>query len=246
MVLGFNLLGLILLLFPPLLYALIMYLSSPYRSLSLRSSLNFLIGGMFSIILLRIIFFIFPLWDMSHILDPFYQQFWVVAPKEEIAKCIMFFIVYKSLDEKNIYPIAYMFYFGMIGLGFAIIENIQYISYYGFEVLQTRTFGAVFVHMICGMLLGYWVGASKIKKSKFSLRTISSIYLSSRPKIKTTLYLLMGIITSISFHGLWNYNIHVFNLVAKPISILILMVGFLACKLLARDLINQYQKSKLK
>ena len=183
---------------------------------------------------------------MSHILDPFYQQFWVVAPKEEIAKCIMFFIVYKSLDEKNIYPIAYMFYFGMVGLGFAIIENIQYISYYGFEVLQTRTFGAVFVHMICGMLVGYWVGASKIRKSKFSLRTISSIYLSSRPKLKTALYLLMGLITSTSFHGLWNYNIQIFNLVAKPISILMLMVGFLACKLLARDLINQYQKSKLK
>mgnify|MGYP001042021934 CR=1 FL=1 len=246
MVLGFNLLGLLSLFFPPLLYALIMYLSSPYKSLSLKKSISFLIGGMFSIILLRIIAFSFPLWDMSHLLDPFYQQFWVVAPKEEIAKCIMFFIIYKSLEEKNLYPIAYMFYFGMIGLGFAVIENIQYISYYGFEVLQTRTFGAVFVHMICGMLVGYWVGASKIKKSKFSLRTISSIYLSSRPKIKTTLYLLMGVITSISFHGLWNYNIQVFNLVAKPISILILMVGFLACKLLARDLINQYQKSKLK
>jgi len=243
MVLGFNLLGLILLFFPPLLYALIMYLSSPYKSLSLKKSISFLIGGMFSVIFLRIIFFIFPLWDMSHILDPFYQQFWVTAPKEEIAKCIMFFIVYKSLEIKNTHPIAYMFYFGMIGLGFATIENIQYISYYGFEVLQARTFGAVFVHMICGMLLGYWVGASKIKKSKFTLRTISSIYLSSRPKIKTILYLLAGLITAISFHGLWNYNIEVFNFIAKPNSILTLMVGFLACKLLSRDLINQYQKS---
>ena len=93
------------------------------------------------------------------------------------------------------------------------------------------------------MLLGYWVGASKIKKSKFTLRTISSIYLSSRPKIKTILYLLAGLITAVSFHGLWNYNIEVFNFIAKPNSILTLMVGFLACKLLARDLINQYQKS---
>tara|TARA_R110000824_G_scaffold332156_1_gene518777 strand:+ start:227 stop:973 length:747 start_codon:yes stop_codon:yes gene_type:complete len=243
MVLGFNLLGLILLLFPPLLYALIIYLSSPYRSLSIKTSISFLIGGMFSIIFLRIIAFSFPFWDMSHISDPFFQQFWVVAPKEEISKCIMFFIVYKSLEIKNTHPITYMFYFGMIGLGFAVIENIQYVSYYGFEVLRARTFGAVFVHMVCGMLFGYWIGASKIKKSKFTLRTISSIYLSSRPQLKTLLYVLMGLLTSITFHGLWNYNIQIFHLVSKPISILILMVGFLACKLLSRDLINQHQKS---
>lgn len=243
MVLGFNLLGLILLFFPPLLYTWIIYLSSPYKSLSLGTSMGFLTGGMFSIVFLRIVTLSFPFWDMSHLLDPFYQQFWVIAPKEEISKYIMFFIIYKSLDIKNPHPIAYMFYFGMIGLGFSVIENVQYVSYYGFEILTARTFGAVFVHMICGMLFGYWIGAGKIKKSKFTLRTISSIYFSSRPKLKTLLYSIMGLITAIIFHGLWNYNINVFALIAKPISILILIVGFLACKLLARDLINQYQKS---
>ena len=36
----------------------------------------------------------------------------------------------------------------------------------GFEILKYRTFVAVLVHMICCLLLGYWIGVSKIKKSK--------------------------------------------------------------------------------
>jgi len=244
MILGFNLLGLIALLLPPILYAWIIYLSSPYKSLSLKVSRKFLTGGIFSVVILHIIVFCFPYWDMSHLYDCFYQQFWVVAPREEISKCIMFFIIYKGLNNKNLHPVAYMFYFGMIGLGFAFIENMQYVSNYGFWVLKARTFGSVFVHMICGMLFGYWIGVSKIKKSKFTLRTISSIYLSSRPKLKTILYIFVGLLTAISFHGLWNYHLHMFFSISKPFSILMLMVGFLSCKLLSRDLINQYQKSK--
>jgi RsiW-degrading membrane proteinase PrsW (M82 family) len=136
-----------------------------------------------------------------------------------------------------------MFYMGMIGLGFSLIENVNYISRYGFEVLKYRTFGAVLVHMICGLLLGYWIGVSKIKKSKFKERTISAIYLSSRPRLKSILYAGMGLLTACCFHGLWNYNIIIFSYYSTPIAILMLMVGFLACKLLSRDLIYQYQKS---
>ena len=53
----------------------------------------------------------------------------------------------------------------------------------------------------------------------------------------------MGLITASCFHGLWNYNIKIFSGIAGPISILMLMVGLLACKLLSRDLINLHEKS---
>tara|TARA_B100000989_G_C19525126_1_gene466378 strand:- start:692 stop:1477 length:786 start_codon:yes stop_codon:yes gene_type:complete len=245
MVLGFNLLGLILLLLPPLLYSWIIYLSSPYKSLSIKYSKNFFIGGIFSVVILNFIMYLFPYWDPEYFYDVFYQAFWVVAPREEISKFLMFLIIYKGLYSKNeLHPITYMFYFGMLGLGFALVENIQYVTQYGLWVLKVRTFGAVFVHMICGLLFGYWVGIGKIKKSKFSLRTISSIYLSSRPKLKSLLYTMAGLITAVCFHGLWNYQLSVLLKYSEPFSILMLMVGFLACKLLSRDLINQYNKSK--
>tara|TARA_R100001509_G_C4864299_1_gene214516 strand:- start:731 stop:1519 length:789 start_codon:yes stop_codon:yes gene_type:complete len=244
MVLGFNLVGLLVLAFPPLLYAWIIYISSPYKSLSLKTSLSFVVGGLFSVVILDTLSFLTPYWNYIYVCDPFWQQFWVTAPKEEISKFLMFLIMYKGLNDKSTkHPITCMFYMGMIGLGFALIENINYIARYGFEVLKYRTFGAVLVHMICGLLLGYWIGMSKIKKSKFKERTISSIYLSSRPKLKSILYTIMGLLTAGCFHGLWNYNILIFTHYSTPIAILMLMVGFLACKLLSRDLISQYQKS---
>jgi RsiW-degrading membrane proteinase PrsW (M82 family) len=244
MVLGFDLIGFFALFLPPLLYAWIIYVSSPYKSLSLRSSSKFITGGVFSIIILNFIMVLFPLWDPHYIQDPFWGNFWAVAPREEISKFLMFFILYKGLDNKNNkHPITYMFYFGMIGLGFALIENISYVSQYGFWVLKLRTFGAVFVHMICGLLFGYWIGIGTIQQSKFTQRTIASIFLSSRPKLKSFLYITTGLITASTFHGLWNYHIQTFQNLSTPISILMLMVGFLACKLLSRDLINQSQKS---
>ena len=245
MILGFNLINFLLILLPPILYAWIIYLSSPYKSLSILDSSKFLLGGIFSVTLLQMVSFAFPFWSHLYVLDPFWQSFWVTAPKEELSKLLMFLIIYKGLDDhKDLHPITYMFYFGMIGLGFAIIENISYVYRFGMYVLKFRTFGAVLVHMICGMLFGYWLGIGKIKKSKFTLRTISSIFLSSRPKTKLFLYTLIGIITASCFHGLWNYHHSVWGLFATPFSILLLMVGLLACKLLSRDLINQYQKSQ--
>ncbi len=244
MILGFNLIGLLAIIFPPLLYAWIIYLSAPYKSLTLKNSLNFVISGVFSIVILNFISFFFPYWNFYYFLDPFWQSFWAVAPKEELAKFLMFLIIYKGMDDDSqSHPITYMFYLSMVGLGFALVENIQYVARYGFEVLLVRDFGSVFVHMICGLLFGYWLGMSKISKRKSSLKTISSSYLKSKPILKSFLYTIMGLITASIFHGLWNYHLSIFGISSKPISIIILIVGFLACKLLSRDLVNQYEKS---
>ena len=245
MILGFNLLGLLLLFFPPLFYAWLIYIIAPHKSLSLKNSIKFIIGGIFSVVILDFILFLTPYWDLTYTYNSFLQQFFITAPKEEISKFFMFLIIYKGLDDKSQkHPITCMLYLGMLGLGFSLIENINYISKFGFEVLQYRTFGAVFVHMICGLLLGYWIGVSKIKKLKLKIKSTASIYLSSRPKLKSLLYISMGLITSICFHALWNYNILTFVHYSTPIAVLMLMVGFLTCKFLFKDLVNQYDKSK--
>lgn len=243
MILGFNLIGFLILIFPPFLYAWILYLSAPYKSLTLKISFKFIVGGVFSVILLSFISFFFPYWNYYYLTDPFIQSFWVVGPKEEISKFLIFLILCKGMNKEQLHhPITYMFYLGMVGLGFSLIENIQYVAKYGFEVLIYRNFGAVFVHMICGLLLGYWLGMSKIKKHP-TQKSISSNYLNSKPKLKSLLYIVIGLIFASIFHGLWNYHLSIFGISSKPISILVLLVGFLTCKLLTRDLNNQYQKS---
>ena len=87
------------------------------------------------------------------------------------------------------------------------------------------------------------MGLLKIKRYKYETKTQISDILFDFPRIKAFLYFLMGLISAVSFHGLWNYNIKIFLNHSVPISILMVIVGLLACKLLYRDLINLYEKS---
>ena len=125
MILGFDLISFIALILPPLLYGFILYLASPYNSLKIKYSVSFLVGGIFSVVILNFINFFFPFWDTIYFTDSFWQSFWIVAPREELSKFIMFLIIYKGLDnEFELHPITYMFYFSMVGLGFSMSKNV--------------------------------------------------------------------------------------------------------------------------
>lgn len=182
MVFGINIEMILAIIIPPMIYAWIIYLSSPYKSLKLKDSLSFLIAGVFSITILYFLNAMFPGWDPRLMLEPFKQQFYTVAPKEEFAKFIMFLIVMNGVkrDNHKLHPIAYMFYFGMVGLGFALVENIGYVQAYGMKVLGVRTFSSTIVHMVCGLFFGYWIGMGKIIRSRFQYRSVLGAFLQSK------------------------------------------------------------------
>ena len=231
---------------PPLIYASIIYFSSPLKSLNWKSSLKAVAAGVSSVVLVYSFNTFFPIWStMSFMFDPFAQQFYVVAPKEELCKFIVFFLamgaIYKEGDY--IHPIAHMFYFAMVGLGFALIENIGYTERYGMDVLFVRTFTSTLTHMICGLLFGYWIGLGKIVRSKFQSRSLMGVWLANKPTIKNIIHIGIGYLTAVSFHGLWNYNLTVSGRASEPIMIFLLFTGLIVSRLLFRDLITQYRKS---
>ena len=84
MVLGFNLQLLIATFFIPILYAVIIYFTSPYKSVSFRRGLLFMWGGMASTVLVQLFYFFIPFLTMNHSLE--FQYFGVVGPVEEISK----------------------------------------------------------------------------------------------------------------------------------------------------------------
>lgn len=231
---------------PPLIYALIIYFSSPLKSLNWKSSLKAIAAGIASVTVVYTCNAFFPTWDAwTYMFEPFAQQFYVVAPKEELSKFIAFTLVIGAIYKEGDYahPISYMFYFAMVGLGFALIENVGYGQRYGMDVLYIRAFTATVTHMICGLLFGYWIGLGKIVRSKFQSRSLMGIWLKNKPKLKSAIYTLMGFITAVSFHGLWNYNLSVSKEAANPIMIFLLFTGLIVSRLLFRDLITQYRKS---
>ncbi len=172
------------------------------------------------------------------------MDFWFleVAPKEEIAKFLAFLgIWYISKKDEDNHPIGNMFYCGMVGLGFAMIENISYLQKYGHETLIIRQVTSTLSHMIFGLLAGYWFALGQIRSAKFS-RSIFNMFTNRYPRFKTFIYSVMGVSCGILYHGLWNYNLMASSSAAYSIMILMLFGGLVGCKFAADSLNIRWKK----
>jgi len=239
-----SLLNFIMVVFPPLIYVLVIYLTSPYKSISITKSLKYFIGGILSIPILTIINLLLPYGD-DYFGSEFTFYFFEVGPHEEIAKFISYFIIYKMLgrDEEE-HPIGTMFYMGMIGLGFAMIENVSYFYRFGEFVLITRTFTSTLAHMLFGMFTGYWISLSKVKINKYNNRSVFDIFMASNPKIRGFVYSFIGLLCGVGYHGLWNYSLSTSGKASGSIMILMLFIGLLGAKFASNNLRNKKIENK--
>tara|TARA_Y100000389_G_C17454290_1_gene516994 strand:+ start:1674 stop:2396 length:723 start_codon:yes stop_codon:yes gene_type:complete len=234
---------LLLVVLPPVLYVLIIYWTSPFKSINLKTAVRYLIGGVISISFHKIITVGFPYEPQFLFMKPG-MDFWFleVAPKEEIAKFLAFLgIWYISKKDEDNHPIGNMFYCGMVGLGFAMIENISYLQKYGHETLIIRQVTSTLSHMIFGMLAGYWFALGQIRSAKFS-RSIFNMFTNRYPRFKTFIYSVMGVSCGILYHGLWNYNLMASSSAAYSIMILMLFGGLVGCKFAADSLNIRWKK----
>jgi len=245
MLLGFNITMTLLVIFPPLLYTFILYLSSPHGSINIKNCIYCIVAGILSIALFDFLKLILPHWNEFYIYGQFNADFKITAAREELVKYIMFAVMIINFKrQKQLHPVAYMFYFGIIGLGFALIENVGYYQNYGPFVLKGRAFTSTLIHMNCGLLFGYWIGLSKIIKSPNKSNSVATYLLAGRPKLKSLLYFIAGYTTAIIYHGLHNYNLHTSFYSADTIMIIWIVFGLIIVKLLYRDLITEYEKNK--
>ena len=147
--------------------------------------------------------------------------------------------------EKTLHPVTYMLYFGMVGLGFALLENFGYYQEYGPFVLKSRPFNATLIHMNCGLLFGYWIGLSKIIKSPSKSNSVATYLLAGKPKLKSILYFIAGYTTAVLDHGIHNFNIATSGFATGSIMLIWIVFGLIVVKLLYRDLIIEYEKNKI-
>jgi len=91
--------------------------------------------------------------------------FIVVALSEEVVKlaAMMLYPYRQSFFDEPMDGIVYML---MIGMGFAIVENLIYAQKFGMETTLIRSFTAVPAHAIFAVILGYFVGLSKFTEDK--------------------------------------------------------------------------------
>lgn len=93
----------------------------------------------------------------------FLVSFGIIAIIEELCKYVITLIMcFKNKYFKN--PFDAVMYAACISLGFAFIENIIYINNYGMSVALSRAIFSIPVHACFGIMMGYFLGLSKLCK----------------------------------------------------------------------------------
>jgi RsiW-degrading membrane proteinase PrsW (M82 family) len=109
-----------------------------------------------------------------------------VALVEEGAK---FFVIKKFVFSKQKFkaPIDGIVYAVMVGLGFALAENMLYVFTWGFNAGIIRMLTAIPMHAMYGVILGYYVGKAQLD-------------FSNQKK-----YFSQGLFFAVALHGTYNF-----------------------------------------
>jgi RsiW-degrading membrane proteinase PrsW (M82 family) len=165
-----------------------------------------------------------------------------IALVEEMSKLAAFHLGELVRREESIVdsPVATMFYAGISSFGFAFMENIDYIFQYGGSVIIIRSITSTMIHFLCGLILGYWVAASRMP-SVLENRSLFEIILQTRPVLKKFIYYAIGITCAITLHGMYDYSCS--NASSDPLmSYMIIFGGIISAYLAARRLVEKERK----
>lgn len=235
----FNVLLFLKLFLPPLIYILVLYLTTPIKTLKLPIILLCFLGGILSTSFVQLYYVLVEFTPTTY----FEQYFYGVAPREEICKLLSFLGIMVAFKKERIHPVATMAYMGIVGLGFATFENLLYAATYGEYILLPRAVSATLGHLIFGLFLGYWMGLGKVDIKKYGSRSLFGFYMYKYKKLKMITYTLVGLLSAIVFHGLWNYSLSTSWVAAGPIMILMIIFGLTTSKFAFTDLYNHHRKS---
>ena len=158
----------------------------------------------------------------------------VVAFSEEFFKLVAlrgYAYPQKSFDE----PLDGIVYSVMVGMGFATIENINYVLRYadsgqGFLIGVQRMFLSVPAHATFAVIMGFFVGKAKFAKP------------SAKP-----LLILLGLVSAILFHGTYDFFLFIkaYSFAGQDLSEGLLIggavVSLVVAILLSRNLLRRQQ-----
>jgi len=211
-------------LLPALLYSFIIYLTVPYKTINLRDALPYIVVGFMSVGLLQYFWVAYPDWHnlaknwMGEVnLNPFkyfHAYYFVqVALIEEISKLAVFLLYERyrrRTNEVHDHPVSTMLFMGMVSLGFAVIENIQYgsNSIDPMDTLWWRSITAVVGHMVFGLFMGYWISLGRMG-ARFHDRSLLDIIINKRKKLRNIFYTVVGLGAATILHGIYDLHIEI-------------------------------------
>ena len=157
----------------------------------------------------------------------FFDNFVRAAFLEEFFKMIVIIFFCTRKDEFD-EPMDGLVYGVAASLGFATIENIDYVLHYfkepSFEVAMVRAYSAVPMHALCGAMMGFL-----ITKSIFEKR-------------HNYLNLILALVIPVGMHGLYNFSLSS-SFVSGYFSYIILIAFIIRAYFLFNDLKRKQSRS---
>lgn len=259
-----NVLIILFALLPIILYIYLVYYMIPRTFVSLDRGRRYFISGLLSPFIVFLVYFMFPNWGKPVTTDIIFNYLFFTIVQigilEETSKFTIFqWVSSERLSRKHDLPIATIYYSLMTSLGFAFTENISYLmSLYNTNSLNpfitnselnnsmiklslTRSLTAVVMHMICGVVMGYFISMYKENKNKNNSKSTFHYH---DFDLKGKFYVFLGIILASIFHGIYNLNIMLpDNNYASLYGIIIMLFGLSICYFMIK---NSIMESKIK
>ena len=192
---------------PVVLLMIFIYRQDKYQKEPIKSLIKAFIGGMIAIPLdILIVTGIHYFLGGTAISNTvFFSAFLEAGIPEELSKFIIFMIFIwndKNFDEY----FDGIVYASFIGLGFACVENIEYVFSYGFQTGVVRALFSVPGHFLFGIAMGYFLSMAKF-----------------HPEKRGT-YLLSGLLLAMLAHGLFDWLLMVSSVLGPGVGSIIYFV----------------------
>ncbi|NSL88023.1 PrsW family glutamic-type intramembrane protease [Chitinophaga solisilvae] len=207
---------------PGLAICLFIYALDKYDREPVGLLLKCFILGMLCVVLplvLQALALVFGLQETNaRLIDTAIFAYGVVGLSEELAKFLVLRLYAYRKKEFN-EPLDGIVYAVMIGMGFATLENIAYVSRYGFGTGVARMFLSVPAHATFAILMGYYAGLAKfIPAQRNSL-------------------MLRSLLIAVFFHGTFDFFLFTGNniLVLGASVITLIIAARLSIKAIRKD-----------
>lgn len=235
-----NILPFLLAILPVFIYMYLVHSFVPKDYIVPRRAKRYFVIGLMSTTLITMLHYIFPNMREMNSGILFFCIFQVGVP-EEMTK----FITYKwtTSQRKSAHedlPIATMYYVMLCSAGFAIIENVHYLIFYGSNVVFARAITAIVLHLICGIIMGYYIAKSKSLKLSF-FEGHSKDYI----RVAKSLFVGFGIFVAAILHGIYDYNLSLdLNFYAEFMMYMFIVGGLIISFFMIKELIRESKEIK--
>ena len=150
----------------------------------------------------------------------------VIGPIEEFSKLLFFVLIvirFKEFDE----PLDGIIYASFIGLGYAAIENWQYLDFLTPWEAAARGFASPVVHMLFASIWGYWIARATFANQ--------SVFRAG----------LAGFAIAATLHGLYDFMVLLKPYSALPCAALLIVVLWIWRLKLMRELHNEAARASV-